>query len=43
MGVLPCGLSWLISDSAADFAATAALFLGKDISDRVERVAIENY
>jgi len=31
------------SDSAADFAATAALFLGKDISDRVERVAIENY
>ena len=22
---------------------TAALFLGKDISDRVERVAIENY
>lgn len=31
------------SDSAQDFAATAALFLGKDISDRVERVAIENY
>ncbi len=31
------------SDSAEDFAATAALFLGKDISDRVERVAIENY
>lgn len=31
------------SDSAADFAATAKLFLGKDISDRVERVAIENY
>ena len=31
------------SDSAADFAATAKLFLGKDISDRVERIAIENY
>lgn len=31
------------SDSAQDFAATAALFLGKDISDRVERVAIETY
>ena len=31
------------SDSAEDFAATAKLFLGKDISDRVERVAIENY
>ena len=31
------------SDSAQDFAATASLFLGKDISDRVERVAIENY
>ncbi|MDD4311247.1 MAG: glutamate racemase [Eubacteriales bacterium] len=31
------------SDSAEDFAATANLFLGKDISDRVERVAIENY
>lgn len=31
------------SDSAEDFAATASLFLGKDISDRVERVAIENY
>jgi len=31
------------SDSAEDFAATAALFLGKDIAGRVERVAIENY
>ena len=31
------------SDSAADFAATASLFLGSDISDRVERVAIETY
>ena len=31
------------SDSAEDFAATAKLFLGKDISDRVERIAIENY
>lgn len=31
------------SDSAVDFAATAKLFLGKDISDRVERIAIENY
>ncbi len=31
------------SDSAEDFAATAALFLGSDISDRVERVAIETY
>ena len=31
------------SDSAEDFAVTAKLFLGKDISDRVERVAIENY
>ncbi len=31
------------SDSAEDFAATAALFLGKDISGRVERVAIETY
>ena len=31
------------SDSAEDFAATASLFLGKDISDRVERIAIENY
>ena len=31
------------SDSAADFAATASLYLGADISGLVERVAIENY
>lgn len=31
------------SDSAEDFAATASMFLGSDISDRVERVAIETY
>ena len=31
------------SDSAEDFAATASLFLGEDISGCVERVAIENY
>jgi len=31
------------SDSAEDFAATASLFLGSDISGRVERVAIETY
>ena len=31
------------SDSAEDFAATASLYLGSDISNRVERVAIENY
>jgi glutamate racemase len=31
------------SDSAEDFAATASLFLGSDISDKVERVAIETY
>jgi len=31
------------SDSAEDFAATASLYLGSDISGMVERVAIENY
>ncbi|NLI53551.1 MAG: glutamate racemase [Clostridiales bacterium] len=31
------------SDSAEDFAATASLFLGSDITDCVERVAIETY
>ena len=31
------------SDSAEDFAATASLYLGSDISGRVERVAIETY
>ncbi len=31
------------SDSAEDFAATASLYLGSDISGLVERVAIENY
>lgn len=31
------------SDSAEDFAATASLFLGSDISGLVERVAIESY
>ena len=31
------------SDSAEDFAATASLYLGADISGLVERVAIENY
>ncbi len=34
---------YFASDSAEDFAATASLFLGSDISDRVERVAIETY
>lgn len=31
------------SDSTEDFAATASLYLGSDISNRVERVAIETY
>ena len=31
------------SDSAEDFAATASLYLGADISGLVERVAIENF
>ena len=31
------------SDSAEDFAAMASMFLGSDITECVERVAIENY
>ena len=34
---------YFASDSAADFAAMAELFLGSSVAGRVERVAIENY